>query len=278
VVLLPVARADLNDPRDVGNQNKIIRVLESPQLAPGEMGTFRFNFSNPHRFWMQNILLNVSIYEYATIEENLRVDSGWPWAYPRIQESAPPSNPREYLIHRGGPMDFLGNTSGANYIRESFTILTSKDMPHGSVFAQSSYFLRFWLEFDFTNATDSGRMVLASRGYFTDAQWANATEYLGPGCTPYNATNRCAGNVNLTRLGVDGLLPDSAFGVKEPIPIWPFYGLVVMTIFFLILAFLFWVEENPGRYPRIERRWLTFKGRLRRVFRRVFRIPWPKKM
>jgi len=27
------------------------------------------------------------------------------------------------------------------------------------------------------------------------------------------------------------------------------------------------VEENPGQYPRIERRWLMFKGRLRRLVR-----------
>lgn len=273
LLLVPAARADSNDPRDVGNQNKIIKVLESPQLAPGDSGTFTFNFTNPHAFRMQNILLNVSIYQYATIEESLPVDMNWRWAYPRIRESTG-ANPREYLIHPGGPMDYLGNTSSTNYIRESFTILTSRDMPHGTVFAQSAYFLRFWLRFDFDNGTETGRMVLASRGYFSDAQWFNATHNLGNACSPYNATYRCAGNVNLTRLGVDGLLPDSAFGVKEPIPIWPFYGLVALTVFFLLLAFLFWVEENPGRYPRIERVWLTFKGRLRRVFR----IPWAKKI
>ena len=62
--------------------------------------------------------------------------------------------------------------------------------------------------------------------------------------------------------------------MKEPIPIWPFYGLLVLTGLFLVLAFLFWVEENPGRYPRVERVWMTFKGRLRRTLR----FPWPKKI
>jgi hypothetical protein len=149
----------------------------------------------------------------------------------------------------------------------NFTVLTSADMPHGSVFAQAAYFLRFWLEFDIDNGTRS-HLRMASLGYFTAQQWALARSDLGPGCSPGNATNRCTGLVNLTRLGVDGVLPDSLFGVKEPIPLWPFYGLVVLVGFFLVLAFLFWVEENPGQYPRVERVWLRFKGRLRGVLRR----------
>jgi hypothetical protein len=268
LLLVPVVRAvGPDDARDVGNVNKIIGVMQSPQLAPGESGEFVFNVSNPYRCGtcaMQNISLNVSIYRYATIEETAVVDAGWPWAFPKLRvASIPPCEGRECYLFAGRPSDRLGV---GEHIVERFTVLTSQNMPHGSVFAQSSYFLRFWLEFDFNNGTAT-RIRMASRGYFTDAQWKEATSNLKPGCGPYNATNRCLGSVNLTRLGVDGLLPDSAFGVKEPIPIWPFYGLLVLTGLFLVLAFLFWVEENPGRYPRVERVWMTFKGRLRRVFR-----------
>ncbi len=262
LVLLPVVRAGPADPRDTLNVTMMINVVESPQLAPGDSGIFVFNFTNRYGYAMQNISLNVSIYQYATIEETLPVDSSWRWAYPRIAEST--TNPRELLIHRGGPMDRL---NASERLIERFTILTSQDMPHGSIFAQSAYFLRFWLEFDFNNGTGSTHLVMASKGYFTDQQWYEATNNRGPGCGPYNATNRCIGNLNVTRLGIDGLLPDSLFGVKEPIPIWPFYGLIVVTAFFLVLAFLFWVEENPGKYPRVERAWLVFKGRLRRVAR-----------
>jgi len=280
LLLLPSARASgPTDARDVGNVNKILKVMETPQLAPGGSGEFVFNLSNPYvcgMCAMRNIVLNVSIYRYATIEETAPVDGSWPWAYPRIRVNST-CDGRECLVLNGSPSPSLGVNATDRYIVERLRILTSPDMPHGSVFTQSSYFVRFWLEFDYNNGTGPAHLKMASRGYFTDAQWNRARfDPLTPpkGCTPYNATNRCLGSLNLTALGVDGVLTDSAFGVKEPIPAWPFYGLLAVTIFFLILAFLYWVEENPGRYPRVERVWLTFKGRLRRVLR----FPWAKKI
>src|SRR3989442_14974096 len=208
LLLLPGVRAvGPDDARDVGNVNKIISVMQSPQLAPGESGEFVFNVSNPYRCGtcaMQNISLIASIYRYATIEETAPVDAGWPWAFPKIRvASIPPCEGRECDLFARGPSDRLGV---GEHIVERFTVLTSQDMPHGSVFAQSSYFLRFWLEFDFNNGTGRDHLTMASRGYFTDAQWFNATDVTnrGPGCTPWNATNRCIGSVNLTRLGVDG--------------------------------------------------------------------------
>ena len=66
-------------------------------------------------------------------------------------------------------------------------------------------------------------------------------------------------------LGVDGVLPDMSFGVKEPIPRWPFYALIVLAGVFTALAFLFWVEGNPGTYPRVEVWWARQRGRLARL-------------
>jgi len=267
LAILPASRAQSDDPRNVGSVSSLIRVISSPQLAPGDAGSFAFNFTNPYSFAMQNVSLNVSIYQYASLEETLPVDTNWRWSFPRIENSTNPNNPRELHIRQGRPMDRL---APGDYSIERFRILTSQDMPHGSIFAQSSYFLRFWLEF--TNTTGSEQIRMASRGYFSDAAWTDATTRYDPkNCTAVNVTNRCIGNLNLTRLGVYGVLPDSAFGVREPIPVWPFYGLIVLTAFFLVLAFLLWVEENPGQYPRIERRWLMFKGRLRRLVRVPFR-------
>ena len=263
ILLLAFPAVRAQDVRDPVFVNSIIRVLESPQLEPGGSGAFRFNFTNTYPYPMNYTLLNVSIYQYATIEESMPVDASWRWPYPQIAESGD----REYEILQGTPASSLGP---GEVMALQFTILTSADMPHGSIFAQSAYFLRFWLEFDMNDTRGERHYVMASKGHFSTTQWEEArVDPLDPdpNCNPTNATNRCIGNLNLTRLGVDGVIPDSLFGVKEPIPIWPFYGLLVATALFLVLAFLFWVEENPGKYPRVERAWLVFKGRLRRIAR-----------
>src|SRR2546422_10071061 len=89
LLLLPSARASgPTDARDVGNVNKILKAMETPQLAPGGAGEFVFNLSNPYVCGMcavRNIVLNVSIYRYATIEQTAPVDVSWQWAYPRLR-------------------------------------------------------------------------------------------------------------------------------------------------------------------------------------------------
>lgn len=234
----------------VGKVNKLISVVSTPQLAPGESGAFVFKFNSTYTEPISNVSLNVSIYRYATIEQSLPVDASWPYAYPRIAGTGG----REWV--------WTNSTVPANTVVPlSFIVETaadSHDMPHGSVFSQASYFLRIWLEFDGNVSGTLQHFRFASKGFFSDAQWERATNatYTDPCDPPW-----CRGNLNLTILGVDGLLPDSAFSVKEPIPQWPFYLLIALSIVFLVLAFLFWVEENPESYPRVAGWWARTRGR-----------------
>src|SRR5207244_10663438 len=99
--------------------------------------------------------------------------------------------------------------------------------------------------------------------------------------TKSNTTNPamppvCRGNRNLTVLVLHGLLSYSAFGVKEPIPRWPFYLLIGLAALFLVLAFLFWVEENPGSYPRVDTWWARTRGRIARTIASLHRPRPPK--
>ena len=252
VVLSPPATAE--DWGAVGKVNKLIAVKSSPELVPGDTGRFEFYFNSTYSGPMINVTLTAGIYRYATIEESVPVDSSWPYAYPKIAETGT----------RTWSWTAARVDNGTSRVL-NFTIVTavdSRDMPHGSIFSQSSYFVRFSVIFEGNVSGTLTAFHLASRGYFTDAQWNLATSA--------NATNPCAppgcrGDVNLTVLGVDGIVPDSAFGVKEPIPRWPFYLLIALAAFFLVLAFLFWVEENPGSYPRIEAWWARTRGRLART-------------
>lgn len=251
----PSARA-AEDFGAIGVVNQLFHVTATPQLAPGQSGDFDFQFNStyPAGMTMYNVSLNVSIYEYATVDTSVPVDASWSYPYP--------------IIAQTGGRDWWWNASSVapgSSTNLSFTIETSSDanqMPYGSVFSPATYFLRTWLEFDGIVNGNARHFRMASLGYFSKATWAlaqNAT-YTTP-CNPPS----CRGDVNLTLLGVDGVLPDSSFGVQEPIPRWPFYLLIGLAGFFTVLAFLYWVEENPGTYPRVEVWWARQRGRLTRM-------------
>jgi len=259
VLASPAASAE--DFGAVGKVNKLISVISTPDLEPGQSGAFTFQLNSTYTSNITNVRLNVSIYAYATIDGQIPVDQNWRYPYPRIRENT------------SGGHDYAWtwpSIPGGSRLNLSFIVETAADsdlMPHGSVFSQASYFVRFWLEFDGNVSGNLTRFRMASKGYFGNAAWDRATNatYTNPCIAPY-----CRGNLNLTVLGVDGVLPDSAFGVKEPIPRWPFYTLIVLAVVFLVLAFLFWVEENPGSYPKVEAWWARTRGRFARL------KPWPR--
>ena len=263
VLLAPATAAE--DFGAVGKVNKLISIRETPSLAPGDSGRFVFFFNSTYTETIRNVSLSASIYRYATIDESVAIDASWPYAYPRIAETGT----REW--------NWTSPSVAPPFSVElNFTILTAKDgkdMPHGSIFSQSSYFVRFELTFDGNATGGEARFRMASRGFFTNADWERATSANNTNpCTPPG----CRGNVNLTLLGVDGILPDSSFGVKEPIPRWPFYMLVALAVVFLSFAFLFWVEENPGAYPRVEAWWARTRGRIARTFAPIIPQRRPK--
>ena len=260
VLLSPPARA-AQDFGAVGVVSHLINVVSTPQLEPGRSGDFVFQFNStyPAGMALLNVHLNVSIYQYQTIDTSIPVDANWTYPYPLIATPASTRASREFHWDPTGPV------SPRTVTNLSFTVLTSADpnlMPSGSVFSQASYVLRTWLEFDGNVSGNLTHFRMASPGFFSAARWnlASNASYITP-CNPPG----CRGNLNLTVLGVDGILPDSSFGVKQPIPQWPFYLLIALAIVFVVLAFLFWVEENPGTYPRVETWWARQRGRIARV-------------
>ena len=278
VASLLVPSTSAEDFGDTSKVSQLIRIRETPQLAPGDSGRLDFYFNSTYTDPISDVRLNASIYRYATIDESVAVDSNWPYPYPQIAGSTS-SDRREWVW----TASTVAPPPPANPIALNFTVLTaasSDDMPHGSIFSQSSYFVRFWLEFDGNVSGNLTRFRMVSFGFFTLEQW-DAAAVLAP--DPCNLPD-CRGNVNLTMLAgflgvnrIDGIIPDTAFGVKEPIPRWPFYLLIVLAAFFLVLAFLFWVEENPGAYPRIETWWARTRGRLARTIAPLGRRRPPKR-
>jgi hypothetical protein len=252
LAILAGSSSAVADVRDPGLVNKILMygTFETPDLEAGQQGVIAFNLTNPYNVSMTNVVLNASIYQYVEQETSMMLDSTWTHEYPKLEGVSDTGREAKFILST-----LVSNSS----TRVNFTVLTSSDMPHGGIFSQGSYLVRFWLTF----VLDGVPAKMASPGYWSKEQFMWATQE-GAGCV----SPGCVGQVNLTRLGgIDGILPDTAFGVKDLIPQWPFYLFGTGAIFFLLLAFLYYAEENPSKFPRTARAFAGFKGRLVRVFR-----------
>jgi hypothetical protein len=213
--------------------------LSTPSIAPGGEGTFSLTVNNPDpvnlTMPMGNVSLYISIYRYLTLSDD----------EPVAALDEPP------VIAESGNQALLvdcGDLQPGGSFPVEFTITTSRNTPHGSYFSQSTYLVRFSLSFDYGGSN----YTMASRGWFTDDEWE--TLKAGGG----------AGDIDqayLRELGYEGIIPDSGFSVRIPIPRWPFYVLLGLTCLTGFLAFYCHVTDNPGKYPRLERRFLRLGGR-----------------
>lgn len=243
MVLLPglVRGADIADPGKPQYTNSILSDFKTPVVAPGEDFEFSFNVTNPYGEDnnMTNVELTIGVYRYATQDRVVNVTEDFRRP-PLIEGEAP-----EVLLE-------LGSIAGSETIRVNLTVETDNDTPHGSYFSQSTYFVRFNMTFNFEdNETD---VVLKSRGCFTDQEWDNATSF--------DLGEPIVNRTYLTSLGVNGLLPDSSFGIKVPIPVWPLGLIIAGCVGLSFLALYYFTVDNPGKYPGLEKRLNYLRGKL----------------
>jgi hypothetical protein len=263
LVLAAVPAQGQEDVEAIGKVNRILSVPPggTPVIEPGGRGVMVLNLTNPYASAMRNITLRLEIYAFAVLQDYRLLDDGtWPTETPYIEESG-------RRVYEPVVDDLAAGAS----ILVRYTVVTSEEMPHGDAFNAAAFFVRTWLEFDF-DATTCQRCTMASRGFFTNEEWAEATAYNETTPCP---DGECLGGVNLVYLGglvglprLNGILPDTGFAVRDPIPQWPLYLLVGLTAFFLLLAFLFYAQENPKEFPRVERSWARVRGRLKAMVRR----------
>ncbi len=194
--------------------NLILTIQASPQLVPGERGDLQLELHNPYDWAMENVSLFGEVYAFLHRAERAEIAG----------LLNPPS---------------LG-TDGSTWTREfgslpaggrrptTIPVETSAQTPGGTVFTQGVYLLRFRLDFDYEGGPPA---VMVSPGFYTAEEWAFATQEPTP---QEQADYRYVGWANYSALGlvfglpsIDGILPDSGFGVKEPLPLWPFQLLAV---------------------------------------------------
>jgi len=215
----------------------------TPQLAPGDSGIFKLELTNRYTYFggqdIHNVSLTVEIYMRADIEDSEPINRVG--KKPRIREADGATG-----IISPQQMRWEYDTLPANAtVHPSFNITTTEQTKQGT------YFVRFALEFEH-NGTD--RKML-SRGHWNATVWDDATT---------DATDSDPGNIDIEILGVDGVIPDSSFGVKKPIPRWPLYVLIGLTIFTGGLAVIFYLEEE-GTYPGLNKWLQQQRGKLEQL-------------
>jgi hypothetical protein len=243
------ACADISDPGAPSYANKIMGGFVTPVIKPGEVAVVSFNVSNPYNDpagTMSNTTLTVGIYWYATTDTDEPVTDEFP---------SPPS------INGNGTTEVvvLGRLDRNETKRVSLAVETTKRTPHGSYFSQSTYFLRFKMTFNFEGNTTP--VVLQSRGWFTEEQWSNLVSF--------DAGQPLVDTEYMRSLGIDGLLPDSSFGIKIPIPRWPLGVLVGACVGLGLWALYYFVMDNPGKYPKLEKRFYYLRGKLGESWRQL---------
>ena len=239
IMMLPIAQSEIDDytshPGNIPNFHN----FETPQLEPGENSFFSFEIQNRYVENITNVSINAEIYHRADIDESESLEKINSGKRPIIGE-----NCWNYKENDENCSDSLSSDkAGFNIemIAVNQTIQLKFDINTNDDTIEGTYFVRFSMNYQL-NETDR---ILQSRGFWDMEQWTNATT---------NLTDEYPGNINLDSLNVDGIIPDSSFGIKKPIPKWPLYILITLTVVFAGLSVIFYLEEEET-YPELNK-WL----------------------
>ncbi|MFW6040793.1 MAG: hypothetical protein ACOC85_03045 [Thermoplasmatota archaeon] len=214
---LPASAVD-NTLSDPANVNHLIEIESTPTISPGDKDNLSLALSNPYEIDIKNVSLTLEIYRLASDEGDFDIED---------IEEPPIFDSSEDIIVSIKFEELEPSDSEPIY----FDIKTTDKTPRGV------YYVR--LELEFYYPTGSTNAVMRSKGHYSAEDWDIATQEPGGSDIPHYV-----GNINLTYLGVDGIIEDTSFSVRNEVPKWPQYLLFVSTIFFAILAFFFyWKEE-----------------------------------
>ena len=222
--------------------------FSTPQLEPGQEGDFSLDVHNRYGYSLDNVVIIAEIYHRADIDESESLDQISSNERPFVRETCWNQDEVENCVETADVRNAtfnIGTIASNETILLEFEIISKEDTKEGT------FFVRFSMNFDYNSTS----RVMQSRGHWSMEQWENATT---------NVTEGSPGNINLDVLGVDGIIPDSSFGVKKPIPQWPLYVLITLTIVFAGLSVIFYLEEE-GTYPELNKWLQKRRGKLKQL-------------
>jgi len=235
----PYLTAYAEDYTQPGKVNKIFGNFTTPVIVPGKSGILNFTIRNYYATPVYNITLIAEIYFYATIETSAVVDANFVNA-PHFRTS----NAQNMRIEWSEWRVFANQPY--NQYRADIGIDTYQSTPEGT------YFIRFTLTFYDPNG---GYHILKSRGCFTNQEWKDATTNV----SDYDMSMH--GGVNITMLGVDGILPDTSFTVSAGVNLIPFFILIALAVLSGALTVMYYLNETKGMFPWLEHITYRWKGK-----------------
>jgi len=184
----PAVRATAPPTLPVAMGREFLDALSAGPISPGASGTLGFALSNPLPSSLTDVALTFEVYGFNGAPGT--GSAALPTSAPSLS-SGGASGPNVTL-----PIPLLGaHASG-------WSVPVTISVPSDA--AQGTYTIRDSLSFDLNGST----YRLESVGYFAPALWEHATVL--PNGTP---------TLNLTRLGVSGVLPETAVLVEDSAPL-----------------------------------------------------------
>jgi hypothetical protein len=199
----------------VGDGAILLGNLSAPTLSPGQSGLIDFSMVDPLSSALVDSVLTFEVYAFNAFPGN--ATSTVPVAGAPILSNATSSGT---TVTVG-----FGEIAPGAKVTGSVGVSTSSSTPSGA------FAIRTQLEF----AAGGGAYRLASRGWFTAAQWNAATELPNGSAT-----------LNLTALGVSGVLPETAVVVAASTFPWVLAGVAAGGIVFVGLGAWFYFRRESS--------------------------------
>jgi len=248
--LQPVAEGEIDEYISHPGNIPDFHNFSTPQLEPGQEGEFSLDIHNRYNATLENAVIVAEIYHRADIDESESLDEIPSKERPYIRETC-------WSSGQDGSENCIATTDSRKAIFNMGTIESNEtislefEVQSKEDTKEGTYFVRFSMNFDY----NSTARVIQSRGHWSMEQWEDATT---------NVTEGSPGNINLEVLEVDGIIPDSSFGIKKPIPKWPLYVLITLTVLFAGLSVVFYLEEE-GNYPGLNKWLQKQRGKLNQL-------------
>jgi len=210
-------RAAPYPPLPIEDGRELVGNLSAPSLAAGASGNLDFSVANPLAGPIDAVTLTFQVYAF----------------------NAFPGNATSTVPVAGAPVLTVPGASGisvnvsvpnlepGNVYRGSVGVVTASSTPAGT------FAVRTALSFDL--ATNGSAYRLESRGWFTAAAWTAATELPNGSAT-----------LNLSRLGVSGVTPETAVLVTNQNWDWVLGSLLAAAIVLAGVAAWIYFRRGPG--------------------------------